>query len=128
MLIALLRDPERSVAPNGPLRAGLSGFGHPWLRRTAVPRVADCADRGIAGALGKPNLAERRVTLGDTGAKPQIAATFAPSGDQLARRLTHRHNWSSVPSNWLTSVPNAPWYSLRKSKTSAGSAVLVKAV
>ena len=34
---------------------------------------------------------ERRVTLGDTGAKPQIATTFAPGDDQLARRLTHRY-------------------------------------
>jgi hypothetical protein len=31
-------------------------------------------------------------------------------------------NWSSVPSNWLTSGPNAPWYSRRKSSTSSGSA------
>src|SRR5262245_45737960 len=29
-------------------------------------------------------------------------------------------NWSSVPSNWLTSGPNAPWYSRRKSSTSSG--------
>src|SRR5215467_8471147 len=27
-------------------------------------------------------------------------------------------NWSSVPSNWLTSGPKAPWYSRRKSRTS----------
>jgi hypothetical protein len=53
--------------------------------------IAHRADRRIAGAFGKPDLAERRVTLGDTGAKPQIAATFAPAGDQLARRLTHRY-------------------------------------
>ena len=37
-------------------------------------------------------------------------------------------NWSSVPSNWLTSGPNAPWYLRRKSSTSSGSAVSVKAV
>jgi len=34
---------------------------------------------GIAGPFGKPDLAERRVTLGDIGAEPQIAATFAPA-------------------------------------------------
>src|SRR5215472_16611836 len=37
-------------------------------------------------------------------------------------------NWSSVPSNWLTSGPSAPWYSRRNSSTSSGSAVSVKAV
>src|SRR5215213_9062791 len=29
-------------------------------------------------------------------------------------------NWSSVPSNWLTRGPSAPWYSRRKSRTSLG--------
>src|SRR6516162_7277703 len=29
-------------------------------------------------------------------------------------------NWSSVPSNWLTSGPSAPWYSRKKSRTSSG--------
>src|SRR6516162_2060128 len=53
--------------------------------------IAHRADCGIAGAFGKPDLAERRITLGDTGPKPRIAATFAPGGDQLARRLTHRY-------------------------------------
>src|SRR5215469_11050635 len=32
-------------------------------------------------------------------------------------------NWSSMPSNWLTSGPSAPWYSRKKSSTSSGSAV-----
>ena len=53
--------------------------------------IAQRADCGIAGAFGKPDLAQGRVTLGDTGAKSQIAATFAPGGDQLVRRLAHRH-------------------------------------
>ena len=53
--------------------------------------IAHGADSGIAGAFGEPDLAQRRVALGDTGPKPQIAATFAPGGDQLAGRLTHRY-------------------------------------
>ena len=34
--------------------------------------IAHGPDRRVARALGEPDLAERRVTLGDTGAKPQI--------------------------------------------------------
>src|SRR5262245_24115266 len=46
------------------------------LRLGAEPRrdIAHRADRGIAGAFGKPDLTECRVTLGDAGAEPQIAA------------------------------------------------------
>jgi hypothetical protein len=29
-------------------------------------------------------------------------------------------NWESVPSDWLTSGPNAPLYSRRNSRTSCG--------
>jgi hypothetical protein len=57
--------------------------------------------------------------LRDARAKAQLTKnTMIPSPE----------NWSSVPSNWLTSGPSAPWYSRRKSSTSSGSAVSVKAV
>src|ERR1700730_14074834 len=45
-----------------------------------------------------------------------------------SRVLPSPENWSSVPSNRLTSGPSAPWYSRRKSSTSSGSAVSLKAV
>ena len=52
----------------------LSDKDLPILGLSAKTRgeIAHGADRGIAGPFGKPDLAERRVTLGDTGAKPQI--------------------------------------------------------
>jgi len=53
--------------------------------------IAHGADCGVARAFGEPDLAQCRVALRDTDAKPQIAATFAPGGDQLARSLTNRH-------------------------------------
>src|SRR6516164_9331829 len=53
--------------------------------------IAHCTDRGVAGALGEPDLAQRRVSLRDTGAKAQIATTLAPVGDQRPGRLAHRH-------------------------------------
>ena len=42
--------------------------------------IAYRTDRGITGAFGKADLAERRVTLCDAGAKPPIAAALAPDG------------------------------------------------
>src|SRR5262245_13858692 len=43
--------------------------------------IAHRPDRGIAGAVRKTDLAERRIALGDARAKAQLAATFAPSRD-----------------------------------------------
>src|SRR5262249_15246284 len=56
--------------------------------------IAHGPDRGIAGAVGKADLAEGRVTLGDTSAEPEQPAASAPSDDQLVRRLAHRHRHS----------------------------------
>src|SRR6516165_344791 len=53
--------------------------------------IAHCADRGVAGALGKTDLAQRRIALRDTGAKTQLATSLAPCGNQIAGGLAHRH-------------------------------------
>src|SRR5215831_368055 len=116
--------------------------------------IADGANSGVARPLGKADLPEGRIALRDASAKAKLAPTPSPRGNQFGRRFAHRQrhpdgalrrvgarhriveehhdpspeNWSSVPSNWLTSGPNAPWYSRRKSRTSSGSAVSVKAV
>src|SRR5579863_9399605 len=44
--------------------------------------IAHRADRGVAGALREADLTERRVSLRNTGAEAQIAATLVPVGDQ----------------------------------------------
>ena len=41
--------------------------------------IAHRADRGITGAFGKPDLAERRVSLRDTGAKAQLVTQLTLS-------------------------------------------------
>ena len=55
----------------------------PILRLSTEPsgQVAHGADCGIAGALGKADLAKRRVALGDAGAKTQLTIAAAPVGD-----------------------------------------------
>src|SRR5262249_11436250 len=53
--------------------------------------IAHGPNRRVARAIGKPDLAERRITLCDTGTKSQIAATLAPGGYHLARGLPHRN-------------------------------------
>ena len=53
--------------------------------------IANGADRGIAGALCKADLTERRVPLSDPSTKPEQSATSTPAGDQCARGLAHRH-------------------------------------
>src|SRR5215469_8803100 len=55
----------------------------PILRLSTEPsgHVAHGADSGIAGALGKADLAKRRVALGDAGAKTQLTIAAAPVGD-----------------------------------------------
>ena len=63
--------------------------------------IAHCADRGVAGAFGKADLAERRIALRDTGAKAQITTTLAPVGDQLTRRLAHRHRHPDRALGWV---------------------------
>src|SRR5689334_16255459 len=44
--------------------------------------IAHGADRGVAGAFGEPYLAQRCITLRDTGAKAQFATALAPGGNQ----------------------------------------------
>jgi hypothetical protein len=53
--------------------------------------VAHGADRGIAGALRKADLAQRRVALGDACAKAQLTIAPALVGDQRPGGLTHRY-------------------------------------
>src|SRR5215831_1194721 len=43
--------------------------------------IAYRADCGVAGALGKPDLAQRRISLCDPGAKAQFTTPFSPIGD-----------------------------------------------
>jgi hypothetical protein len=43
--------------------------------------VAHGADRGVAGAFGKADLAERRITLRDANAKAQLSVTTTPCGN-----------------------------------------------
>src|SRR5262249_21135327 len=65
----------------------------PVLRLGTKPggEVAHRADRSVAGALGKTDLAQCSVTLRDTSAEAKFAAIAAPGRDQLARRSAHRH-------------------------------------
>jgi hypothetical protein len=59
----------------------------------AEPRcdVAHRADRGVAGAVGKADLAQGREALRNASAKAQIATTLAPFGDQIASGFAHHH-------------------------------------
>src|SRR5262249_54169663 len=59
----------------------------PVLRLSTQPcgEVAYRADRGVAGAFGKADLAQGGVTLCDAGTETKFAAVAAPSHDQLAR-------------------------------------------
>ena len=43
--------------------------------------IAYGSDRGIAGAVGKADLAQCRVTLRDAGTKAQLTIAAAPVGD-----------------------------------------------
>src|SRR6516164_769140 len=63
--------------------------------------IAHCADRGVAGALGKTDLAQRRIALRDTGAKTQIATSLAPVCDQRTGRLAHRHRHLDRALGWV---------------------------
>src|SRR5262249_35292961 len=63
--------------------------------------IAHGADRGIPGAFRKTDLAEGRVTLGDASAKPEQPAAATPGGDQLARRLAHRHRHLDRALGWV---------------------------
>jgi hypothetical protein len=53
-------------------------------------QVAHGADCGVAGALGKADLPQRRVALSDAHAKAQLPVTSTPGRNQPAGRLTHR--------------------------------------
>src|SRR6516225_3454039 len=53
--------------------------------------IAYGADRGIARAVGKADLAQCRVTLRDAGTKTKFTAVQAPSRNQCARLFAHRH-------------------------------------
>src|SRR5262249_23903024 len=61
------------------------GFG-----AKAGGEIAYRADRRIPGAVGKTNLAERRISLRDAGTEPEHAAAAAPGGRQCSRCLAHR--------------------------------------
>src|SRR5262249_40220982 len=52
--------------------------------------IAHGANRSVAGALGKSDLAQGRVTLGDANTKAQLATSLAPRGDQRRCSLAHR--------------------------------------
>src|SRR5205814_4439202 len=52
--------------------------------------VADRANCGVAGALGKADLTQSRETLRDTHTKTKFAAVSAPSRDQFTGCLAHR--------------------------------------
>src|SRR5262249_8333201 len=58
----------------------------------AEPRrdIAHGAYRGVSGALGKSDLAQGRVTLGDASAKSQLATSLVPGRSQRRRSLAHR--------------------------------------
>src|SRR5262249_35643201 len=70
---------------------------------SAKPRgeIAHSADRGIAGAFRKADLAEGRVTLGDAIAEPEQPAAPTPVSDQLARRLAHRYRHLDRALGWV---------------------------
>src|SRR5215470_13943804 len=53
--------------------------------------VAHRADRGVARAFGKADLAQGRVALRDASAETKFAAMATPSSNQLARLFAHRH-------------------------------------
>ena len=65
----------------------------PVLGLSTKPRgeVAYRTDRGVAGAFGKADLAQGRVSLRDTRAETKFAAVATPSNNKLARLFTHRH-------------------------------------
>ena len=56
----------------------------PRLRLVAPARgqVAHGADGGIAGAISKADLSQRRVALSDAGTKAQLTVASTPGGDQ----------------------------------------------
>ena len=116
--------------------------------------VAYRTDGGVAGAIGKADLAQCGVTPRNACAETKFAAwrrqaaMSLPASSRIAIAiLTARSagsgqgsgslkntmipspaKWSSVPSNWLTNGPKVPCYSRRKLSASSGSAVSVKAV
>src|SRR5262252_3517723 len=52
--------------------------------------IAHGANGSVAGALGKSDLAQGRVTLGNANSKAQLATSLAPRGDQRRCSLAHR--------------------------------------
>src|SRR5262249_58393356 len=52
--------------------------------------IAHGSNRSVAGALGKSDLAQGRVTLGNASTKAQLATSLAPRRGQRRRRLAHR--------------------------------------
>src|SRR6516162_9517946 len=65
----------------------------PVLCRITKPggEVAYRTNCSVAGAIGKPDLAEGCIALRNADAETKLAAVTVPSSDQLARRLAHRH-------------------------------------
>ena len=60
------------------------------LRAEPRGKIAHCANRGVARAIGKADLAECCVALRDAGAKAQRAATPSPGHGQVTGGLAHR--------------------------------------
>src|SRR5262249_41240888 len=52
--------------------------------------IAYGANRSVAGALGKSDLAQGRVTLGNANTKAQLATSLTPRNDQRRCSLAHR--------------------------------------
>src|SRR5262245_16542836 len=53
--------------------------------------IAHRADRGIARAVSKTDLDERRIALRDARTKTKLAAALTPDGDQCTCGFPHRH-------------------------------------
>src|SRR5262245_8662458 len=52
--------------------------------------IAHGANRSVSGPLGKSDLAQGRVTLGDASTKAQLATSLAPGRGQRRRSVAHR--------------------------------------
>src|SRR5213076_2082124 len=64
----------------------------PVLRLGAKPgrQIGDRADRGVVHALGKADLAQGRVALGDADAKAEIVTMPPPQAQERLSPLAHR--------------------------------------
>src|SRR5437667_5066366 len=103
------------------------------MREEAGKLIATWRRDGCELGFGA-GIAQGYATLGQIGFSEQAILTARSAGSGIGTgslkntMIPSPENWSSVPSNWLTSGPKAPWYSRKKSRTSSGSAVSVNAV